>query len=104
MTENAIQTLKLAKQQFSIKYSGIGEIENKANSVVNMEIMPHFESDFVLNTTAIVVKKLTKLSSKITTIDNLEHLRNLKLADPKLLSNPPIDIILGGAEHAKIIT
>lgn len=79
VTEDAVQTLELTKKPCSINFSGIGKVQSKARSVVHIDLMPHFSSEFILNTTAIVWKKFTKITSKIT-IDNFDYLRNLKLA------------------------
>lgn len=103
ITENAVQALKLRKQPISVTISGIGEKESKATFQVELKIFPRFSSSFVLHTTAIVLKKLTKVSTEIDDINNYDHLNNLCLADPSLQNNAPIDIILGAGEFAQII-
>lgn len=53
ITEDAVQTLKLSKKPCVINFTGIGEISSKSGSVVDIDVMPHFISDFILSTTAI---------------------------------------------------
>lgn len=71
---------------------------------MELSIRPRFESELKLSTTAVVLEKLPVISSgKATDVQNFEHLRNLKYADPSFNSSGDIDIILGVIEHGKII-
>lgn len=56
-----------------------------------------------METTAIVLPKLTKISRNDPENTDYEFVNNLTLADPSFLNDSEIDIILGAAEYAKII-
>lgn len=104
ISENALQMLKLTRIQSRFNVSGIGETNQIAKYVVDLQLHSHFKSSFVLNTQAIVLKKLTKLSTQpMSSNFNFAQFSNLKLADPSYMVNSPIDIMLGAAEYAQII-
>lgn len=63
ITESAAQTLKLPRKETNATIIGIGAKAQTAKSAVEMSIFPRFESDFIMNVNAIVLPKLTKVSS-----------------------------------------
>lgn len=83
--------------------SGIGNKMQKANSMVKLSVFPRFESEFVMNVNAVILPKLTKISSNSTTKSDFEFLNNLTLADPSFLEHSEIDIVLGAAEYANVL-
>lgn len=103
ITESAAQLLKLAHKSINAVISGIGEKEQKAKGAVELTIFPRFQSDFVLSCEAIVLPKLTRVSSANECDIDLDFVNNLTLADPSFLSEGEIDIILGASEYAQII-
>lgn len=105
ITENAAQILKLKRNKINYVISGIGEHERNSKTNVELHISPRFRSNFSLVTKAIVMPKLAKVCVNTkTSVSNWKHLENLMLADPSFYTNEiPIDIILGAAEHGKII-
>lgn len=52
---------------------------------------------------AVVLPKLTKISSNLSAKCDFEFLNNLTLADPSFLDHSEIDIILGAAEYANVL-
>lgn len=104
ISENALQTLKLNRQKIHANVSGIGESLSTSKYCVHLVIQPRFKSSFVLNTKAIVLKKLTKISSRISEhVECFDQFNNLLLADPSFRDQSDIDIILGVIELTAII-
>lgn len=81
----------------------MGAVESSAKYVANVTIAPHFESDFILPTTVIVLDKLTKMTKSANNEFILKYTNNLTLADPSFHVAGPIDIVLGSYEHGVII-
>lgn len=103
ISEKAAQTLKLSRKNINAIISGIGEKEQRANHSVNLSLFPRFESNFVLNCEAIVLPKLTNISSNKHVEIDLDFVDNLTLADPSFMNGGEVDIILGASEYAEII-
>lgn len=103
ITAQAVQTLKLKMQQASIDMIAIGEVSKTSNYMVDLVIMPRFDSTFVLKTGAIVLKKLAKVSGCDPSIAELDQINNLTLADPSFATRDRVDLILGSYEHGLII-
>lgn len=103
ISETAAQTLKLKRVKIEALVPGIGEKMQKATSMMQLQIFPRFESKFLMNTNAVILPKLTKITSNASTKMNFDFLNNLSLADPSFLENSEIDIILRAAEYANVL-
>lgn len=103
ISESAAQTLKFKREGVNALVSGIGNKMQKATAMIQVTIFPRFESTFEMKTNAVVLPKLTKISSHISTKLDCEFLNNLSLADPSFLKQSEIDIILGAAEYANVL-
>lgn len=104
ITEGAVQLLKLQKMKQRNRVSGINSEEELCNFIVDLQIGPRFTSSFILQTKAIVLKNLVNLKRKTIQYEqSFNHLNNLHLADPSYRESGQIDILIGAAEHAKII-
>lgn len=71
--------------------------------MIPLTIFPRFESNFTLQTKAVVLPKLTKIAGNLSAKNDFEFLNNLTLADLSFLKHSEIDIILGAAEYANVI-
>lgn len=98
ISESAMQLLKLPKIKKSFKIVGIGEGSIESNCVVKLKIFPRFQSSFILEAEAIILKKLTKISKVTTTHSKFDHIDYLLSADPSFTENGPIDLIIGASE------
>lgn len=104
ISENAFQTLNLNRQKIHANVSGIGENLSTSKFCVDLVIQPRFKSAFILNTRALVLKKLTKISSRVSEhTECFNQFNNLLLADPSFREQSDIDIILGVIELTAII-
>ncbi|XP_055308589.1 uncharacterized protein LOC129572612 [Sitodiplosis mosellana] len=103
ITESAAQTLRLPRKNINAVVSGIGAAQQTAKHAMQLSIFPRFESDFAINTEAIVLKKLTHITHFDYNEDDFEFINNLTLADPSFLRESEIDIILGAYEYAQAI-
>ncbi|XP_031636180.1 uncharacterized protein LOC116349066 [Contarinia nasturtii] len=103
ITENAAQTLGLKRKSIYALISGIGEKMQAAKHMIDLTIFPRFESEFVIESKAIVLPKLTRISEYDCDENDFHFTSNLTLADPSFLKNSEIDIILGASEYAQAI-
>lgn len=104
ISENAMQTLNLKRNRVSAHITGIGEKTASSKYSVDLKIFPRFKSSFVLETKALVLDKLTKISSVISSnINSVDQFKNLLLADPSFRDQSDVDIILGVVELTAII-
>lgn len=103
ISEQAVQLLKLNKENVSASISGIGAAENRSKNIVTVTIGSRFDDEFGIETEAIVLEKLTNYNKMTGQLSEYEHLKNLRLADIISKYNEPIDIILGTTEHGIII-
>lgn len=103
MTEQAMQLLKLEKENVSASIRGIGAEEKRSSAVATLLVHSRFNDEFCLQTEAIVLKKLTSYDKITRDLKKYGHLKNLRLADDITDSHEPIDIILGTSEHGIII-
>lgn len=104
ISENALQTLKLPKQKMLARSIGIGENPALSKYVVSLQLIPIFDSSFVLSTQAVVLKKITNYAPDLTNSSySFDNFKNLRLADPNFKLPSNVDIIIGCAEHAQII-
>lgn len=100
LSETAIQLLNLPRIKKSFKITGIGESDLYSNSAVKLTIYPRFASEFILETEAIVLNRLTKITKNAAPLSDFDHLKNLFLADSLYNQNGPIDMIIGASEYA----
>lgn len=77
ISETAAQTLKLKRVKIDALVSGIGEKMQKATSMMQLRIFPRFQSEFLMDTNAVILPKLTKISSNASTKMNFDFLNNL---------------------------
>ena len=105
ISENALQTLKLTKYKMLAKSTGLGgENESISKYIVPLKIIPTFESSFMLTTAAVVLKKVTSYSADLSKCNySFDNFNNLRLADSNFLMPSNCDILIGNAEHARII-
>ncbi|XP_055309038.1 uncharacterized protein LOC129572946, partial [Sitodiplosis mosellana] len=62
ITENAAQTLRLPRKRISAVVTGIGASEQMAKNTMQLAIFPRFESNFVINSEAVILSKLTQIT------------------------------------------
>lgn len=103
ITECAAQTLSLHRQNIVATDSGIGVKIQTAKHAMSLAVFPRFESDFIMNTDAIVLSQLTRISHGTYDENDFNFVNNLALADPSFLQQSKIDLILGAAEYAQAI-
>lgn len=87
VSENALQTLQLKRKPTTVQINGIGDIKKVPKYCVELTIYPRFKSEFSLHTNAIVLDKLTSVSTKFAEINKFDHLNNLLMADPSTQNN-----------------
>lgn len=102
ITSQAVQTLKLKMHQAAIDVTAIGETTRVTKHMVNLVILPRFESTFVLQTSAIIMRKLATVSGCDPKIAQLNELKNLTLADPSFMTRDRVDLVLGSYENGLI--
>lgn len=103
ISENAAQTLGLPRERIFASIAGIGATNQNAKWSINLTLFPRFESVFNLETSAIVLPRLTRSAKNDFNLSQFDMLDNLTLADPSCLQASEIDIILGAAEYAQIL-
>lgn len=104
ISENALQTLNLKREKIFANVSGIGKNVSTSKYCVDLVVQPRFNSSFVLNTKALVLNKLTEISTEVAEqADCFDQFNNLLLADPSFRNKSEIDIILGVSELTAII-
>lgn len=85
ISESAAQTLGLSRKSIDATIAGIGEKEQRAKHPIDLSIFPRFESNFILNCSAIVLPKLTKIVTNTRLKTDFDFIENLTLADPSFL-------------------
>ena len=81
-----------------------GHISYSCSKIVCFNIKPHFYSDFELEVEAYILPKITAFVPFCSIkADDLEHLRNLSLADPNFSGRTQIQVLLGASVHASIV-
>ncbi|XP_071057070.1 uncharacterized protein [Onthophagus taurus] len=105
ITEEAANLLAHPRQKIHAKISGLEDGSPKISKwKVDLNVQPHFPSNFTLNTTFLILSKLTQsLPNKNLPISSDEHWNNKILADPTYNIPGPIDAIIGAEECGKII-
>ena len=103
ITENAAQSLRLPRKSINAIVSGIGATEQIAKHTMQLAIFPRFDSNFIINSEAVILSKLTKITHVNHDENDFEFVNNLTLADPSFLRESDIDIILGASEYAQAI-
>ncbi|XP_071057555.1 uncharacterized protein [Onthophagus taurus] len=105
ITEEAANLLAHPRQKIHAKISGLEDGSPKISKwKVDLNVQPHFPSNFTLNTTFLILSKLTQsLPNKNLPISSDEHWTNKILADPTYNIPGPIDAIIGAEEYGKII-
>ncbi|CAG5022255.1 unnamed protein product [Parnassius apollo] len=96
ITEKAAQLLSLPRSQCSIK-------ENNCKGVIKLTIKSN-NSDFTLNTEALIMKTLINTLPNYT-LDkpSWSFLENIQLADPEFYKSRRVDILLGAEVYSNII-
>ena len=97
--------LNLSVYSIKLPISGIvGDIAYSCRKVASFHIKPHFVSDFVMEVDPHVLPIISGYSpSSSVKFNELNHLRNLVLADPNFNGHGNIEVLLGTAIHAAII-
>lgn len=103
ISETAAQILKLNRKSVNARVTGIGDKAQKSTQFIHLTIGPRFQSDFVFDVEAIILKKLTTFSGCDTIKNDFEFAKNLTLADPSFEQGSEIYIVLGCAEYARVI-
>lgn len=103
ITEQAVQTLKIKRESINAIVAGIGGKRHVAKHAIEISLFPRFQSEFSINTYAIIMPKLTQVSSFDYDENDFNFINNLTLADPSFLKESDIDIILGAAEYAQAL-
>lgn len=105
ITENLVQKAGLKKLHTRVVITGVGITETgRSQSTVNAMIKSNFFPQIVLETSAVVLKKLTNLlPSCPITVENCTNLSKLQLADPNYSTPGSIDMLLGADVYPKII-
>lgn len=106
ITENAVQLLGLQRKKIVATVTGIGKKQIQAKTSVELTISPrNGNNNFSLTTEAIVIKNIAgEINDETDRVNEWEHLKNLFYADLSFMQgNQQIDVLLGSAEHAKII-
>ncbi|XP_076397912.1 uncharacterized protein LOC143266164 [Megachile rotundata] len=104
ITENLAQLLRLPKLKRSVCISGVGDTGTLVRHAVNILFTPLRASAPVFETTALVLKSLTKyVPNRVHSVDRWSHIENLNLADNDPMSSDPIDILIGADLYGSII-
>lgn len=103
ISEQAAQKLKLHRENIHAVVSGIGAKTQVAKHTVEISLFPRFESDFMIETNAVILPKLTAITRFEHDENDFEFTNNVTLADPSFLRPSEIDIILGAWEYALAI-
>lgn len=103
ITEEAAQTLGLPRISINANVSGIGARTQVSKSAIVPTVFPRFESEFVMNTFAVVLTQLTRTMNREYDENDFEFTNNIILADPSFMKEAKIDIILGAAEYAQAL-
>ncbi|XP_014219027.1 uncharacterized protein LOC106647236 [Copidosoma floridanum] len=95
----------LKPQKTSAVLTGLGGLV-KANAIqlVTFKIKPHFKSKFSLETSALVINRVSSyLPPAITQRVQWDYFKGLQLADPYFLNKDPVDLLLDVVTYATII-
>lgn len=103
ITEEAMQLLGLKYEKISAGIDGLSATENKVTKRVEINVMPRFNDNYVLETRALIMKKITNLKVFKGDLKEYGHLQNLLYADPTTNNGKTIDILLGVGDWARII-
>ncbi|XP_071652907.1 uncharacterized protein [Temnothorax longispinosus] len=80
----------------AVRISGIGETQTAVRHAASIVLTPAASETPAYETTALILKSLTSYTPDQTHIKGpWKHITGLKLADDQLMSNDPIDIIIG---------
>jgi hypothetical protein len=104
ITERLVQLLALKSETVYIAVDTVDECNTQAYKRVKLEIASRFQNGFVFTTYALVMKKITSLSVFKGDLAAYSHLQNLQYADPSILSDDPIDLLLGVADYSRILS
>ncbi|UYV60601.1 hypothetical protein LAZ67_1001635 [Cordylochernes scorpioides] len=97
ITLDCLKKLNLEPSRTRVELAGIGgQILNRPDRVINLNLTSHFNLSKVFKTNALVVDKVTSYMPYLKFEEHqLHHLQGLQLADPQHQYNVPIDILLG---------
>ncbi|XP_023247239.1 uncharacterized protein LOC111643505 [Copidosoma floridanum] len=105
ISRSLVQMLGLKPQKTSAVLTELGGVV-KANAIqlVTFKIKPNFESKFSLETSALVINRVSSyLPPAISQRVQLDCFKGIQLADPYFLNKDPIDLLLDAVTHATII-
>lgn len=105
--ENVVKQLGLPRYQTNIVLSGVGQMKagKGKTAAVDIVIKPHFKSSFELYTQAIIMKNLTgQLPGTTRASFNIHELKKYQLADPQFWQQGEIDLLIGNAGLACMMT
>lgn len=96
ITESLVQRLRLPRQSVFVPVLGVGAAQSHtAKTQANVLISPHFDAAKILKLKALILPRLTDyLSSPQLVNSSLSFIDGLRLADPRLDSSDPIEIIM----------
>ncbi|XP_067217341.1 uncharacterized protein [Linepithema humile] len=105
MTKRLARLLKVRRVRAPVAISGVGGIDaGTCCYAANIILSPCDNSKPVLEICASILKSLTSYApSPAVSPVNWDHLADLSLADPDLLSADPIDLLLGADLYSNLI-
>lgn len=104
ISENAVQAIRAAKIKTQIPITTVGDncsvvVKSKVNIIIGSLV-----SSYQIHTGALVVPKITNVSSLPSAVrNNWSHLQGLALADPLYHTLGKVDLLIGVETYAHII-
>ena len=84
--------------------TGVGGKNNfTCKKSIQINVAPHFYSDFSLDVIANVIPKITSYTTAADVASNSSYLTHLTLADPHFNTDDKIEVLLDSSVHASII-
>ena len=101
--KSLVNKLQLTVDTIKLPISGVvGHISYSYSKIICFNLKPHFYSDFELEVEAYVLPKITAYAPFcFIKADDLDHLRNLSLADPNFTAQ--IQVLLGASVLTSIV-
>ena len=105
ITTALFKKLRLKKEPAQLPVSGIGgKTDLVCSNMVNLQVRPHFYSDFVINVEAFIIPTISSYTPNLD-IDPIKfsHFNYLQLADPGFAKKGRIDLLLSTICHYSLI-
>lgn len=81
ITKYAAQTLCLKRKKIRALVSGIGAKTQSASHAIDVSLMPRFQSEFTINTEAIILPRLARITNLDCDENDFDFINNLLIAD-----------------------